>query len=77
MNRLIINTVRIMGKNFKNRGNHKNQNHHFSNKKDHKKTPKNTNWQTEKRLLETDVAITEFISEYKGFHGIIKSRYNY
>lgn len=59
-----------------NRGNggHRGNRQNFHNKNKNHENPKNTSWQTDKRLLETDVGITEFISDCKGFHGIIKSR---
>lgn len=52
---------------------HKNQ-HHGKNK-NFKQNNKNANWQTDKRIHEDEVGITEFINtESKGFHGIIKCR---
>lgn len=32
-------------------------------------------WQTKERLTEPEVGITQYISDLKGFHGIIKSRF--
>lgn len=51
------------------RGRGRGRNSNFS------KRNQNTSWQTDKRLHETEVGITEFISDTQGFHGIIKCRY--
>lgn len=60
-----------MGRDFRNRGNRGGRG---GRQIFHNKNKVDSSWQTDRRLLETDVGITEYISECKGFHGIIKSR---
>jgi hypothetical protein len=56
-------------RNFNNRG-RGGRNKHFQKRNQNQ----NNNWQTDKRLHENEVGITEFISDTQGFHGIIKCR---
>jgi hypothetical protein len=57
---------RHFNKNNKNFNRQRNQNNHNKSY--------NNEWQTEERLLETDVGINKFISDVEGFQGIIKAR---
>ncbi|KAG5678922.1 hypothetical protein PVAND_008545 [Polypedilum vanderplanki] len=49
---------------------------HFHKKNHHNSKNVDRSWQTEKRLIESEVGIEKYVNDLKGFQGIIKSRFS-
>lgn len=51
-----------------------NKKNNFNRNKGRFNKPVDNTWQTDKRLMEHNVGITQYVSDIEGFHGVIKAR---